>query len=82
MSHAAAYAANDAPAFPEESSTTLVMPFSTREPNSTAVPRSLNEPLGSEPSSFRSTEELPHANSSTGVCGSPRETIRETPSHD
>jgi len=31
MPHAAAYAANDAPALPEESSTTLVTPFSTSE---------------------------------------------------
>jgi hypothetical protein len=41
-----AYAAKDAPALPEESSMASMTPAAARAEISTAVPRSLNDPVG------------------------------------
>ena len=55
----AAYAANEAPAFPDESTTISRTPCARSHETVTAVPRSLNEPLGRPPSSFAEDGPLP-----------------------
>src|SRR5438552_9840837 len=70
----AQYAASEAPALPEESSTTRSTPCSTSQPTSTAVPRSLNDPLGRPPSTFQTTSTPAHWPCAIGVIASPSET--------
>src|SRR5918992_194761 len=71
----AQYAASDAPALPEESMTARSTPYSRRALATTRLPRSLNEPVGRAPSSLAVTVSPPSATSTSGVTGSPSETI-------
>ena len=77
----AAYAAADAPALPEESSTKPCTPASIRAFNMTDVPRSLNEPVGLADSNFTANEASPKSPAILcalirGVFPSPRVIIR------
>ena len=64
-------AANDAPALPDESTTTSRTPWERSQDTVTAVPRSLNDPVGSPPSSLAT---IPTPRSTSAVLGSPSTT--------
>src|SRR5574337_470737 len=69
----AAYAARLAAAFPDESSTTRVTPSVWSALTNTAVPRSLNEPVGIRKSSLERNAKEPSRASTSGVKPSPIE---------
>ena len=68
---AAEYAASDAPALPEESSSTLCMPRFFRYVISVVMPRSLKEPVGIMNSSFIVTATPSSLPQTSGVQPSP-----------
>jgi hypothetical protein len=71
----AAYAANDAPALPLESSAARRTPHALSLLTSTVVPRSLNEPVGDRYSSLKWTVRPPKGAATSGVMPSPIDTI-------
>src|SRR3990170_2698496 len=63
------------PAFPEESSTTLVTPNSFALLMRTEAPRSLYDPVGKSCSSLRSNPAGPRSTGTIGVIPSPKDTM-------
>jgi hypothetical protein len=69
----AAYAAKDAPAFPDESSIAASTPLECKKLTRRALPLSLNEPDGLRNSHLYATRILPACPHTRGVEPSPRE---------